>query len=169
MGLEEHGLVKVLAGGGDGGVEALEVAGLDDAVVLRCEFEDAIRVGEAGREGFFDEKVYACGEEGLGCGGVVDGGDADGGGMERACGGEGFLDGWECGDVEVLRGLGEGCGVGVDDGGELNGLAGLLEFAVDAEVVSAEGSGSDDGDAEWLGGGHYFFAAGASTASRQRA
>ncbi len=34
MGLEEHGLEEVLAGGGDGGVEALEVAGLDDAVVL---------------------------------------------------------------------------------------------------------------------------------------
>ena len=28
------GWLQVLAGGGDGGVEALEVAGLDDAVVL---------------------------------------------------------------------------------------------------------------------------------------
>ena len=32
MGLEEHGAVEVGAGGGDGWVEALEVADLDDAV-----------------------------------------------------------------------------------------------------------------------------------------
>ena len=32
----------------------------------------------------------------------------------------------------------------------MNGLAGLLEFAVDTEVVSTEGSGSDDGDVEWM-------------------
>jgi hypothetical protein len=161
-------MVEVLAGGGDGGVEALEVSGLDDAVVLCGEGEDAVGVGERGGEGFFDEEVYAGGDEGLGCGGVVDGGDADGRGMELACCGDGIFDGWKCGDVEVFGGLSEGCGGGVDDGGELDGLAGVLEFAIDAKVVSAEGSGSDNGDAEWRGGGLYFFA-GASTASRQRA
>ena len=43
--LEEHGPVEVRAGGGDGGVEALEVARLDDAIVLRCEGQDGIGIG----------------------------------------------------------------------------------------------------------------------------
>jgi hypothetical protein len=43
-----------------------------------------------------------------------------------------------------------------------------LEFAIDAEMVSTEGAGPDDGNAQsW----HGYFAAGAgdSTAARQRA
>ena len=36
--------------------------------------------------------------------------------------------------------------VGFDDGGEADGGAGGCEFAVDADVVAAEGSGSADGD-----------------------
>ncbi len=43
----------------------------------------------------------------------------------------------------------------------------MLQFAVDAEVVAAEGSGADDGYAGCGGSGHYF--SGASTASRHLA
>ena len=128
-----------------------------------------IGVGEDGGEGFFDEEVYACREQRLGCGGVVDGGDADGRGIERACGCEAASMVAKAGMLNFSAALGCGCGVGVDDGGELDGLAGLLEFAVDAEMVATEGSGSDDGDAEWVGEGHYFFSTGLSTAERQRA
>ena len=98
----------------------------------------------------------------------MDGRDADGGRIERACG-QGYFDRRECGDGELLRGLGCDGGVSVHDGGELDGLACLLEFAVDTEVVAAKGSGSDDGYAEWLGEGHYFLSTGLSTAVRQRA
>jgi hypothetical protein len=52
--------------------------------------------------------------------------------MERTCGGEGCFDCRECRDGELLRGLGCYVGVGVYDGGELDGLAGLFEFSVDA-------------------------------------
>ena len=98
----------------------------------------------------------------------MDGGDADGGGVKWACG-EGCFDRRKGGDGEFLCGFGCDGGVGVDDGGELDGLAALFEFAVDAKVVAAEGSGSDDGYAEWVGGGHYFLSTGLSTAVRQRA
>jgi hypothetical protein len=44
---------------------------------------------------------------------------------------------------------------------------GGFQLAVDAEMIAAEGAGADDGDAKgWHG---YFFGAGDSTASRQRA
>jgi len=65
-------------------------------------------------------------------------------------------------------------GVGFDESGQLDeGGLGLLELAVDAEVVAPEGAGTDDGYAEgWHLG--YFLAgesrwAGDSTAARQRA
>ena len=99
----------------------------------------------------------------------MDGGDADGRGVERACGCEGGFDSAECRDAEFLPGFLGDVGVAVDDGGELYGLAALFKFAIDAKMVATEGSGSDDGDAEWLGGGHYFLSTGASTAWRQRA
>jgi hypothetical protein len=80
---------------------------------------------------------------------VVDGGDAEGGGVDgEAGGGEGF-DGGEGGDGEVGLGGGAGAGVGIDDGGEFDGEAGVFELAIDAEVVAAEDACADDGDAEW--------------------
>ncbi len=82
VGLEEHGVVERGQGGGDGGVEALEMADLHDAVVLLREGKNVVGLVEGGGEGFFDEGVDAGAEE-LGCdGGVVDGGDADGGGVD---------------------------------------------------------------------------------------
>jgi hypothetical protein len=54
----------------------------------------------------------------------------------------------EAADGEVGLGGGASARVWVDDGGELDGEAGLLQLAVDAEVVAAEDPGADDGDAE---------------------
>lgn len=47
-------------------------------------------------------------------------------------------------------------------------MLGAAESLQDAQVVAAEGTGTDDGDTD--GGGHdYFVLTGASTALRQRA
>ena len=73
--------------------------------------------------------------------------DADRGGVERARCGEALFDGGEGGDAEFCCGFGGGGGVAVDDGGELDGLAGLFEFAVDTEMIAPEGARSDNGDA----------------------
>ncbi len=82
VGLEEHGVVEGREGGGDGGVEAFEVTDGEDAVVLRCEGEESIGFFEGGGEGFFDQSVDVVAEELGGDGGVVEGGDADGGGVD---------------------------------------------------------------------------------------
>ena len=172
MGLEEHGLVESIDGCGDGGVEALEVADGHDAMVGESEVEDVVGLGEGCGEGLFDEEVEVGEQELLGDGGVMDGGDADGCGVEGEMRGEEFFDRREGGDV---GGGGEGgtarC-VGFDKCGEVNELGvSLFELAIDAEMIAPEGAGADDGYAKRRHG--YFFAVVPgtedSTASRQRA
>lgn len=162
--LKEHGLEEMPTSGSDGGVEALEMSGLDDAIVLAAEFEDAVGIGEALGYWLLDEEVDTCGEEWGSRVGVMGGGDADRGRVEL-CGCERRFDGREDGDVEFLCGFGCYGWVNVDQSGELDGLAGLFEFAIDAEVIAAEGSGSDDGYAEWMEGGHLFLFDGFATTS----
>ncbi len=101
----------------------------------------------------------------------MDGGDADGCGVEREVGGEEFGEGREGGD-----GVGRGDGgaarcVGFDESRELNELGmSKFELAVDAKMIAPKGAGADDGDAQRRHG--YFCAAtsgsGDSTATRQR-
>ena len=172
VGLEEHGLVELGEGGGDGGVEAFEMTDGDDAVEGGGKFEDAVGIGEGGGEGLLDEEIEAGEKELLGDGGVVDGGDADGSGVEVELCVEEFGEGGEGGDVVGGGGGVAATGVGLDESGEENELGmSKFELAVDAEVIAPEGAGADDSYAKR---GHgYFFAeesgSGASTASRQRA
>ena len=173
MGLEEHGLVESLDGCGDGGVEALEVTDGDDATAGTGDVENVIGFSESGGEGLLDEDVEVGEKELLGDGGVVDGGDADGCGVEGEVGGEEIGDGREGGDVAGGGEGGASIGVGFDEGGEMNEVGvSELELAVDAEMIAPEGTGADDGYVER---GHDYFLAddgagtGASTAARQRA
>ena len=85
----------------------------------------------------------------FGDGGVVGGGDADGGGLEVEVGGEQVGDGGEGGDVV---GGGEGFAAldeGVDERCELDEV-GVSEFelAIDAKVIPPEGARAHDGDAK---------------------
>ncbi len=174
MCLKEHGAVESGDGGGDSRVEAFQMTDLDDAVVLGGEGEDVVGFGECGGEGFFDEDIDAGKQELPGDGGVECGGDADGGGVDPGPkigtrGTQHVCDGGEGRDV-VLGGEGfTQRGTGFDEGGELDEVRlGGLELAIDAEMVSPEGAGPDDGNAQsW----HGYLAAGAgdSTAARQRA
>ena len=103
-------------------------------------------------DGFFDKDIDACLHELFGGGGVVDGGDADAGGVYREVGCEGFGDGGEAGDGVEFSGGREGCGVAVDDGDEFY-VSLHLEFFVDAQVVLAEGSCPGYRDSQGAGAG----------------
>jgi hypothetical protein len=149
VGLEEHGPVDAGFERGDGGVEAFEVTYLDEAVVLSSEVDEPVCLGESGGDGFLDEQVQACGEQGGGYVEVGGGGDADRGGVERG-GGEALFDGGKDRDT----GLGGGpVGDWFDDGREKDGEAGGLEFSVDADVISSKGASAADSDAKWRFGG----------------
>ena len=95
---------------------------------------------------------------------MVDGRDADAGGVKVQVCSQQFFCRREVGDGVFFACGGCRGWVVVYDCDEV--CAG--EFAVDAEVVAPEGSGADDGYAQWGLAGHYF-ERGASTASRQRA
>jgi hypothetical protein len=141
VGLEEHGSVDAGFERGDGGVEAFEVADLNEAVVLVGEVDELICLGESGGDGFFDKQVQACCEQGGGYVEVGGGGNADRGGVERG-GSEALLDGGKDRDT----GLSGSAGVRFDDGRESHGEAGGLEFSVDADVISSKGAGAADSD-----------------------
>ena len=146
--LKEHGAGDARQAGGDGGVEALEMADGKDALQRVGEADEGVGFGEAGGQGFFDEDVEAGTQEIGGDGGVGDGGNTDAGRVKRKFGGEEIWDGGEGRDAEAGRQGFTFERVGFDQGGKCNGLAGSSEVGVDAQVVLAEGATTNDSDAE---------------------
>ena len=142
MDFEEEGDGEAFGEGGDGGVEAFEVADLEDAAVAGGGVDEGVGFGDRGGDGFFDEDVDAGGEEGAADGGMGGGGYGDDGGIDEAGEfgeGEGAGFEFECGGLGVF-------GVRIADGGE----CGVGEGADDAHVIAAEGTGTDDGEAEFI-------------------
>ncbi len=168
MTFKEHGPVEQAAGGGDGGVEALKVSGLDEASVLRCERDQLVSFGKRGGERLLDEQIQSAtgagGQQRARGGEMMHGGHADAGGIDRETGVEKLFNRGEVRDAVLDTGGLPGGGVGVDDGDQF----GLRQLAVDTQVIAAEGSGAHDGYARWAPFCHYL-PAGFSTASRQRA
>ncbi len=74
----------------------------------------------------------------------MDGGNADAGGLQLQMRCEQGFGGVEGRDGVGFGGAAADVGVGVDDGRELNGSAGGFEFAVDTEMIAAEGAGAND-------------------------
>ncbi len=88
---EKHGAGESLEGGSDGGVEALEVAGGEDAAFGVREGDEGVGFVEGGCEGLFDEDVEVGFEE-LCCDAcVMEGGDGDRGGVKIEVGCEEFV------------------------------------------------------------------------------
>ena len=151
--LEEHGAVEVGLDGGNGGIEALEVSDLQDALFSAGQIDQGVGFLDGGGDGFFDEQVDARMEEFCGNLGVRRRGHADGGGvdveaaaMERV---EACLDGRKDGSVPLLAQAGGEGGVALDDGCEFDGNGGGGgELAIDAQVIESEGAGSDDRDVQ---------------------
>ncbi len=170
VGLEEHGVVEGGEGGGDGGVEALEMTDGDEPLVDEGGQHDLVGFCQRRRKGFFDEDVHTVIEQLGSDSGVVDGGNADAGGVRAELLAQ-VLHGGEGGDVVEGGEVVTASGVWFDEGGEVD-EPGMSEFelAVDAEVVAPEGAGTDDGYAY---GRHLGYLAavgvGDSTAWRQRA
>ena len=86
--LKKHGAAELGLDGEDGGVEALQMSGLEDSAVLFGEADEVVGFGEGGGEGLFDKEVEAGFEERGGYSMVLDGGDGDGGCVELEVGGE---------------------------------------------------------------------------------
>ena len=171
MGFEEHGLIERCEGCGDRRIETLEVADGNDATLRLRESQDVVCLGEIRGEGLFDEDVEAGEKKVLRHRGVMDGGYADGCGVEGQVGGEHLSERREGWDV-VGRGEGRATlGDRFNERYQLNELRlSDFELAIDAKVIAPEGASANYCDAQRRHG--YFCAAAPgsadSTAMRQR-
>ena len=126
----------------ENGIEPLDVADLQDAIVLLRDLDQLGGLRGILGHRLFDEDVFALREQRFGDFKMRDGGGDD---VQRVAGGGGFGDGIEDARI-VLRGDFAGrVGVGVVNAGEFD-LSGGGEFGVDANVILAERAGAEDGD-----------------------
>lgn len=167
MGLEKHGAAQLGLDSEDGGVEALKMAGLEDAAALFSASNQVVGLGECRGERFFDEKIDASIEQGRGDGVVVNGGNGDGGGVEMKVGGEERTNAGEDGDGVFFSGFGGAGRVRIYGGHESNTEASRFQFAIDTKVIAAKSAGAGNGNAQ-DGRACYLVAPFPSTALRQR-
>jgi len=175
MRLKEHGALETRGDRKHRGIEALEVAGLNDKLSAFGAGNEVVGLGEICGQGLFDEQVDAGIEEPHGDGVMMDGRHGDAGSIEIEIGGEEFFDGGKDRDL-VLRGCFPGASrIGLDGGNKRDALTGRFQFAIDAEMVAAECARAGDGDAQLISAGYCAasFSCGASrdspwTALRQR-
>jgi len=148
--LEEHGAIQPGVNCGNGGVKALEVANGEYAVVLLGESEQISGLEGVRGDGLLDEKIDAGSEKGRGSLVMGRRGNANGCGVEvdfaARTGLEAGFDRGVDGSAPLFGERGGTRRFGLYDGGQPDGLASLLEVAVDAEMVTAEGSRAYDSD-----------------------
>ena len=126
----------------ENGIEPLDVADLQDEIFFLREFAQLGGLRGAVGHRFFDEDVFAGGEQLFGDVKMRGGGRDD---VQRVAGGGGFGDGGE--NVQlVFRGdFAGGFGVRVVNAGEFH-RAGGVEFGINAGVMLAERAGAENGD-----------------------
>jgi hypothetical protein len=167
VGLEKHGAAEFGLDSEDSGVEAFEVAGLEDAVAAVGAGDEVVGFSDGGGDRLFDQHVKAGIEQRGGNGMVMHGGDGDGGRVQFEIGGEQLIDGGEDGNSVFVRGVGGAGGVRLNGGDESDTEAGGFKLAIDAKMVAAKRAGSGNGHTEdGLAG--YFASSFPSTTLRQR-
>jgi hypothetical protein len=90
--LKEHGPPDFWLDGKDGGVEALEMAGLQDATAFFSAGDEIVSFRKAGGERLFNEEIESGVEQRGGHLVMMYGGHGDGCGVEVEIGGEQLLD-----------------------------------------------------------------------------
>ena len=145
MDLKEHGLVNQRQSRSYCGIEALEMASLRDALMFGGEREQFIRLGERGREGFFDQHVHASFHQGASHVAMKDGWDRDRGSLHLPARRKHLVDRAKGFAIEFARHrIGAGC-VGINHPDEADASC-LLQRVIDAGVVAAKSAYANDGN-----------------------
>lgn len=150
--LEKHGATQQGQDGLYGRVEPFEMADGKDAIVFVGQGDQVVGFVESRGDGFFDQHMDV-GLKQLGRDLVVaGGGGADAGGVDVELAprdrGQKRLNGKEgCGRRRGCCAFGARR-IGVNYRGEMDGVTGGLELAIDADVVAAERAGTANGDLE---------------------
>jgi hypothetical protein len=160
--LKEHGHVDVGLHREDGGVEALQMANLKDAVMPRGQIDERVCLGQRRGNRFFYQNIDAGLKQCARDRGVGAGGHTNGRGVKlNLAGGARGEAGVYVPEDAGLRKIGLQClparGIAFDDSHKTDGIAsGCAQFANHAEMVAAESAGADDGEPDglWRGGRH---------------
>jgi hypothetical protein len=147
---EKHGAIQPGLNGGYGRVESFEMADGEDAAVLLCEGKQIGGLGCVRSDWLLDEQINAGSEQRRGSCMMRGGRYADGCRVKldptARPGFETGVDGGVDGDTPLLSERGGTRGLRLNDRGQPDGPTALLEIAIDAEMVAAEGSCAYNGD-----------------------
>jgi hypothetical protein len=165
--LKEHGPPDFCFDGEDGGIEALEMAGLQDALTFLSAVDEIVGFRKAGGEWLFNQEIESGVEQSRGHGVMMHGGHGDSCSVEVQISGQQLLNGREDRDRVFGLRVGGAGGVGIDGGDEGDTEAGGFKFAIDAQMIASKGAGAGNGDPQ-DGSACYFVASLPSTALRQR-
>ncbi len=152
VGFEKHRPVDQRLGRGDRGVEALQQAYLQD-LPAGCRLPDqGIGLGQGDGDGLFQQDIESLGQSLGGHGIMRGGGHADGDRVQvqfaRAARLQARFRRGKDGEVSLLaQHLGRGR-IGIRNRGQPHPETGLLQLAIDAQMIAAKGAGAEDGDAE---------------------
>ncbi|HTW78191.1 MAG TPA: hypothetical protein VME23_01480 [Terracidiphilus sp.] len=155
MRFKKHGPLEARRHCEHGGVEALEMAGLNNSANTFSARDQVVGFGEICGQGFFDEQVDAGIEEICGDGIMMNGWNGDAGGVEIEVRSEEFADRVKNRDLVLCSGFMGAGRIGFDGGNESYGLTGRFKFAIDAEVIAAKCARAGNGNAQLASAGYF--------------
>jgi hypothetical protein len=145
MRLEEHGPAQLRLNRQDGRIEALEMAGLEDAAVLFREYDQFVSLGSGGGKRLFDEQIQTRAKQRIRRRLMVHCGHRHGSGIDMQIRGEHFINGSEDRNGKFGRGIGRSGAIRFNSGDQGHAFPGRFKFAIDTKVIAAECSGTDNG------------------------
>ena len=149
MRLKEHRTTQAGFCGEDGGVEALQMARLQNLFLLFGESDQVVGFGQCCRKRLFDEQVDMSIEQCRGDAVVVHCGHGNGGRIDLNIGLKQIIERRKDGDAILRVRFRGACGVGLKRGDKLDACSGQFELAVDAKVIAAEGSTAGNRNAQF--------------------
>jgi hypothetical protein len=148
MCLKEHRAANARFDGQHGGVEAFQMAGLQNAAVTLGARNQVVSLSEGRSKRLFNEKIKARVEQLRRHGVVMHGWHSDTRRIEVEIGGEQFVDGIEDRNT-VLRGrVLRALRIGLNSSNQHDAEAGSLQFAKYTKMVAPEGTRAGNGDSQ---------------------
>ena len=154
VGFEKHRPIDQGLSRGDRGVESLQQAHLQDPPAGCRLPNQSIGLSQGHRDGLLQQDIESLGQR-LGGNGIMGGrGHADGDRVQvefaRAACLQASFGGGKDGEIALLTQQLGGDRVSVRNRGQAHSETGLLQLAIDAQMIAAKGPGAEDGDAEHL-------------------
>ena len=145
MSLKKHRSAQLGLNCKDCRIEALEMTGLENAIVGFGKGDEVVRFGCSGGEGLFDEEVETSAEQRRRHGMVIHRGDGYRRGVKMQIGSEQFIDGSKDGNGEFRGSIVGARRIRFNRGDESNAFSSRFEFPIDTKMIATECAGANNG------------------------